>query len=230
MIEEVRRELESSVDWEYKKFHQALVPGLTSMMGVRMPRVREIARKAAKTPEWKTEWELLNTGCYEELMIQGILIDVGRLTREEQVELLQKFVPLINNWAICDCCCSTWKFMRKDANFWFSFIKPYFFSEREYEVRFAVVAALDHFILEEYLEQLFCIFDEIHHEGYYVKMAVAWAVSVCFVKYPVETWEYLKRDRLDVFTHNKAIQKIRESFRVSREDKDRLQQLKRKES
>lgn len=96
-------------------------------------------------------------------------------------------------------------------------------------MRFAVVSVLDYFIKETYLERVFAIFDRISHEGYYVKMAVAWAVSICFVKYPEETWEYLKRDHLDCFTHNKAIQKARESYRVSKEDKERLLSLKRKE-
>lgn len=230
MIEDVRRELEGSVDLEYRKFHQGLVPGLHSMMGVRMPRVREIAKKASRMTEWKDEWGLLDTGCYEELMIRGILIGTGKLDREERVELLRKFIPLIDNWAICDCCCTSWKFMRKDAEFWFSFLEPYFKSNREYEVRFAVVAALDYFIVEEYLEKLFEIFDGIHHDGYYVKMAVAWAVSICFVKFPEKTWRYLERDGLDAFTHNKAIQKSRESYRVSKEDKERLVGLKRKEN
>ncbi|MBS6195739.1 MAG: DNA alkylation repair protein [Clostridiales bacterium] len=229
MIVEVRRELMDAVDLEYKKFHQGLVPGLDCMLGVRMPKVREIARRASKMADWKKEWGMLDTGCYEELMIKGILIGVGKLTREERVEMLREFVPLIDNWAVCDCCCSSLKFMQKESEFWGAFLEPYFVSEREFEVRFAVVSVLDHFIREDYLEKIFEIFDGIRQDGYYVKMAVAWAVSVCFVKFPTETFEYLKKDRLDDFTHNKAIQKVRESYRVSKEGKERLLVLKRKE-
>ncbi len=221
----LREELAKSAEEEYKKFHQSLVPGLNNMLGVRMPRLRELAKWAAKQ-DWQAEWETLSNDCYEELMIKGILIGYGKLNRREQTAYLKKYVPLINNWGICDCCCSTWKFMRKDQDYWFAFLRPYLESENEFEVRFAVVAMLDHFINDTYIGQLFQAFDRITQEGYYVKMAVAWAVSVCYIKYPKETWEYLQRKSLDDFTHNKAIQKIRESYRVSKEEKERLLKLK----
>ena len=107
------------------------------------------------------------------------------------------------------------------------FLQPYLKSKNEFEVRFAIVSLLDHFINDIYLEQLFQVIDEIKHEGYYVKMAIAWAVSICYIKYPQETGNYLKQDTLDDFTHNKAIQKIRESYRVSKEEKENLLCLKR---
>lgn len=228
MIDEIREQLFANADPEYKKFHQSLVPGLTSMIGVRMPKLRQIAKAAAKQ-EWKAEWDELSDQCYEELMLKGMLIGYGKLSRDEQETYLIKFVPKINNWAVCDCCCSTWKFMKKDSDFWFEFLRPYFESDREFEVRFAVVAVLDHFIESTYLDEIFSVFDGIRHEGYYVKMAVAWAVSVCYVRFPEKTWRYLEQNHLDMFTQNKAIQKARESYRVSPEDKKRLLTLKRQE-
>lgn len=222
----LREKLLQSADEKYKKFHQSLVPGLENMIGVRMPEVRELAKWAAKR-DWQAEWDRLSKDCYEELMIKGLLIGYGKLNREEQTAYLREYVPFINNWGICDCCCSTWKFMRKDQKYWFDFLQSYLKSENEFEVRFAVVAMLDHFINDVYIEFLFQAFDEICQEGYYVKMAVAWAVSVCYIKYPKETWDYLQKESLDDFTHNKAIQKIRESYRVSKEEKERLLQLKR---
>ena len=224
--QDVREKLHEVVDEKYKEFHSSLVPGLTSMMGVRMPKVREVAKWAAKQ-EWETDWDNISNDCYEELMIKVLLIGYGKLSREEQTVYLKKYVPLINNWAICDCCCSTWKFMKKDTEYWWNFLLPYVNSENEFEVRFAVVTMLDYFITDTYIKCLFEIFDSIIHEGYYVKMAVAWAVSICYIKYPEETWEYLERKSLDTFTHNKAIQKIRESYRVSKEEKEKLLELKR---
>ena len=81
---------------------------------------------------------------------------------------------------------------------------------------------------ERYIDYLFEHFSALRNEAYYVKMAVAWAVSVCYVKFPEKTESFLKEETLDVFTHNKALQKIRESYRVTREDKERLKGLKRK--
>ena len=116
--------------------------------------------------------------------------------------------------------------MKKDMEYWFSFLMPYVTSENEFEVRFAIVSLLDHFITDTYIDRLFTVFDTVRHEGYYVKMAVAWAVSICYIKFPEKTWEYLEKGTLDVFTHNKAIQKTRESYRVSKEEKERLLSLK----
>lgn len=221
----LRTKLNEAVEEKYKEFHQSLVPGLDSMLGVRMPKIREIAKWAAKQ-NWQEEWEDISDSCYEELMIKGLLIGYGKLSREEQTEYLKKYIPLMNNWAICDCCCSTWKFMKKDMEYWFAFLEPYLKSENEFEVRFAIVSMLDHFITENYIDRMFVAFDEVRQEGYYVKMAVAWAVSICYIKFPEKTWKYLEKSSLDDFTHNKAIQKIRESYRVSKEEKERLLSLK----
>ena len=221
----LRTKLNELAEEKYREFHKSLVPGLTNMLGVRMPKVREIAKWATKQ-DWQSEWEKLSDDCYEELMIKGLLIGYGKLSREEQTTYLKNYVPLINNWGICDCTCSTWKFMQKDRGYWFEFLQKYVHSGNEFEVRFAVVCMLDHFIVDEYIERLYEVFDSILHEGYYVKMAVAWAVSVCYVKYPQLTWEYLEKQSLDAFTHNKAIQKIRESYRVSKEEKKKFLELK----
>lgn len=222
----LRDSLKASAEEKYKKFHQSLVPGLTNMLGVRMPKVRELAKWAAKQ-DWQAEWEELSNDCYEELMIKGLLIGYGKLTQEEQADYLKKYIPFIDNWGICDCCCSTWKFMKKDQEYWFAFLQSYLNSKNEFEVRVAIVSLLDHFVSDTYLERLFQAFNEVRHEGYYVKMAVAWAISICYIKYSEETRDYLKRNTLDDFTHNKAIQKIRESYRVSEEEKESLLLLKR---
>ena len=117
--------------------------------------------------------------------------------------------------------------MKKNQEEWFSFLEPYLNSSQEYEIRFAVVCLLDFFVQEAFIDRILNCFSDIHHEGYYVKMAVAWAVSVCYVKFPEKTEEFLLKNTLDDFTHNKAIQKIRESYRVSREEKEELNRLKR---
>ena len=226
IINAVRQELLNFADEEYRKFHTSLVPGLEGMLGVRMPDIRRIAKNMSRD-NWQSDWESLSTSLYEELMIKGLLLGYARLERGKRREYLEKYIPEINNWAICDGACSTWHFIKEDPEYWFEFIKPYFESEREFEVRCAVVLMLDYFVKEEYIERLFEIFDRTHHEGYYVKMALAWAISVCYVKYPERTGRFLENNGLDDFVQNKAIQKIRESYRVSKEDKERLLILKR---
>lgn len=225
----LRNELRTHIDETYKQFHSSLVPGLTEMMGVRIPVLRELAKKATKEDYYGFS-EDFQSSVYEEVMIRGMMIGYAKFSIEEQQRELRKFVPLINNWAVCDSCCTTYKFMKKNQEEWFSFLEPYLNSSQEYEIRFAVVCLLDFFIQEAFIDRILSCFSNIHHEGYYVKMAVAWAVSVCYVKFPEKTEEFLLKNTLDAFTHNKAIQKIRESYRVSREDKERLNKWKRKES
>lgn len=222
----IRRQLEKNADPAYREFHRSLVPGLKNFLGVRVPKLREISKKAAREDYWTFAREA-DGEIYEELMIRGMMIGYARLSKEEQYRELDNFVPLINNWAVCDCCCSTYKFMKNDQKDWFAFLKTYAASDREYEIRFALVSMLDFFINEDYIDQVLEILGQIRHEGYYVKMAAAWAVSICYVEFPEKTEEFLKKNHLDDFTHNKSIQKIRESYRVSKEDKERLKSLRR---
>ncbi len=222
----VREELKKNTDPDYREFHKSLVPGMGNFLGVRVPQLRRISKKAAREDYWRFAKEA-DTEMYEELMVRGMMIGYARLSKEEQRRELEAFVPYINNWAICDCCCATYKFMKKGQEEWFAFLKVYADSVQEYKIRFALVSMLDFFINEEYIDQVLEILGKVRHEGYYVKMAAAWAVSVCYVKFPEKTEVFLRKNLLDDFTHNKAIQKIRESYRVSKEEKERLKELRR---
>ena len=109
----------------------------------------------------------------------------------------------------------------------FELIKEYLASKREFELRFAIVMILDYYIEKEYLEKDFNIFNQIKSDKYYVKMAVAWAISICLIKFYNETIEYLENNTfLDNWTYNKAIQKAIESYRITNEQKHELRKMK----
>ena len=120
------------------------------------------------------------------------------------------------------------RFVDKNKKRVWLFLEDRMKSDKEYEIRFGVVMAMAHYIDEEYINNVLQWMDRISHEGYYVKMAVAWALSVCYVKFPQKTVNYLKENHLDDFTYNKALQKIIESYRVSTEDKEIIRSMKRK--
>lgn len=231
IIEKIRTELSKSVDKKYCEFNKSLVPGDTApMLGVRLPRLREIAKGIAReegisyVEAIRTEEEK-GTVYHEELLLHGMVIGYLKCGMEERQRLLDGFVPVIDSWAVCDSSCMTYKFMKKDAEEWYSYLMRYIHSDREYEIRFAVVCLLAHFVTEEYIDRLLEVLAGIDHEGYYVKMAVAWTVSVCYVKFPEKTWALLEGDCLDDVTHKKSLQKIRESYRMSKEEKERLKTL-----
>ena len=155
------------------------------------------------------------------------MIGYGKLTRAEQTAELDCFVPMINSWGICDSSCATCHFMKKDQEYWYGYLQKWLKSSREYEIRFGVVCLLDFFINEAYIDAVLEEMKKIHHDGYYVKMAVAWAVSICYIHFPEKTQKLLKENSLDDWTHNKTIQKIRESLRISKEEKEMLKTWKR---
>ncbi len=227
VMQAIRTELENNIDEKYREFHSLLVPGQSCrILGVRTPVSRRIARKTARE-HYAVYTEQFHSEIYEELLIRGMMIGYGKLTREEQTVELDRFVPLINSWGICDSSCATYHFMKKDQGYWYGYLQKWLKSSREYEIRFGVVCLLDFFINEVYIDAVLEEMKKIHHDGYYVKMAVAWAVSICYISFPEKAQKLLKENSLDDWTHNKTIQKIRESLRIRKEEKEMLKTWKR---
>jgi len=106
------------------------------------------------------------------------------------------------------------------------YLQPLFFNEREFYVRFAIVMLIGNYITEEYIDEVLKILKTIKHKEYYVQMAVAWAVSICFVRFRDKTFKLIRYKQFVSFIQNKSIQKIRESHRVSKADKAMLVKFK----
>lgn len=224
MFSDIREELEKMSDIDYKKFIENLTPGAENILGVRTPDLRKISKKIKENENWKEYILNENIVYYEEMMLQGMLIGFIK-DCEEMVKYAERFIPRINNWAVCDNFCTNLKIVKKNKEKIWKFLEKYFLSRKEYEVRFAVVISLKYFIEEEYLDKIFEKIDKLKNSEYYVQMGVAWAVAECFIKYNDKTLEYLKNNRLDDFTFNKTIQKICESERVDKEIKLYLKNL-----
>ena len=120
--------------------------------------------------------------------------------------------------------------MEKEPEYWFDYLLRFRDSKKEFELRFMIVAMMSHFVDAEHIDEILRCCGQIRNDGYYTKMGVAWTVQVCYVKFLEKTRQFLENDAMDDFTHNKAIQKIRESYRVSREEKEELNRLKRKQT
>ncbi len=226
MVEEIREELLELSEWEYKKFTENLIPGAENILGIRTPVLRETAKKISKDKRWK-DYVLYNDMKYhEEFLLQGMVIGLSKEKYEDVIKLVEKFVPRISNWAVCDTFCTDLKIVRKNREAVWEFLQKYFNSNKEYEIRFALVIVLKYFIEEKWLDKVLVQFDKIENHEYYVQMAAAWAVAEAYVKYPEKTLSYIKKNNLDDFTHNKSIQKICESLRVDKETKEYLKTLK----
>lgn len=224
MNEEIRKRIFELADEKYKEFHSGLCPNTNNIVGVRVPVLRNYAKELAKQ-DWNTYLENAQDEYYEEVMLQGMVIGIAKMPIEEKLRQIKKFVPKIDNWAVCDVTCAGFKVKEKEQ-LW-NFIKTYQNSKKEFELRFMIVMMLDHFVEEKYVQNIFSTIDTIKNDEYYVQMAVAWLISVLYIKFPKETLAYLKTTTIDNFTFNKAIQKMIESYRVSKEEKEMLRKLKR---
>lgn len=224
----IRKQIFDLIDTDYQKFLSALIPTNDNILGVRMPALRKLAKGIAKD-DWRTYLQTANDEYFEEVMLQGLVIGCVKMDVEEHLMYVAKFVPKIDNWSVCDSFCSGLKMTKQNKERVWSFLQPYVISEKEYELRFGIVMLLVYYSEPDYIDRVLGLLDQVQHEGYYVKMAVAWALSICFVKLPDPTMDYLAgRNSLDLFTYNKALQKITESTRVDQEMKKVIRSMKRR--
>lgn len=227
--QEIREQLIKLSDEKYREFHSSLCPNTNNIIGVRIPKLRNFAKELLKEIDWK---EFLNNAWndyYEEIMLQGMIIGLvskkGNI--EEFIPYINEFVPKIDNWAICDTFCAGLKITENNLEYIWSYIQKYLSSDKEFETRFAVVMLLDYYLKEEYIDDVLKILNNIKNNKYYVEMAIAWAISIAFVKFEKKTMEFLKKNSLSDFTYNKSIQKIIESYRVNEKNKEKLKKMKR---
>ena len=224
--QEIRKKIEELADEKYREFHGGLCPELNNIIGVRVPLLRNLAKDITKE-NWKEYLDNAVDNSYEEIMLQGMVIGLSKMTIEELKYYLERFIPKIDNWAICDTTITGLNLTKKYRKEMLEFLQKYLRSDKEFELRFAIVMLLDFYVTEEYIDTVLKILNNVKHTGYYVKMAVAWAISICFIKYPEKTWKLLKNNNLDDFTYNKALQKIIESYRVNEITKNKIRKMKR---
>ena len=227
MNQTIREKILSLAEEEYGKFQSALIPGEDRLLGVRLPLLRKLAKEIAKG-DWRSYLSTGESEYFEEVMLQGMVIGYAKAAPEEILQYTAQFIPKIRNWAVCDSFCSGLKITKDQPHLVWDFIQPYLKSGQEFEIRFAEIMMLSYFINDEYFDEVLIRFDQTHHEGYYVKMGIAWAISICFIKYPEKTMDYLKQNNLDDFTFNKSIQKILESNCVDRDTKIAMRTMKRR--
>lgn len=223
--DEILREFEALADEEYRRFQERIVPGGNIKYGVRMPDIKRMGKAIAKNDAVG----FLNAARYdstEETLLRAYVIAIMKTDIETRLSFTKDLIPHISTWAECDTFCMAFKPHKAERDRVWEFIQPYFDSEEEYSLRFPIVMFLANYIDEGHIDAGLQQMERINHDAYYVKMAVAWAVSICFIKFRSETLELIKKQTLDKFTQNKAIQKIRESYRVSDKDKNMLLEYK----
>ena len=235
MRKEIILKLKKMQDTKYKSFQSGLIPNIdkNKIIGVRLPQLRKLSKEIAN--KWGLEYfdEVVKTPkediYYEEKMLVGMVVGNTKMDFETWQKYMEQYVPFIDNWAVCDSVCSSMKIAHKYQEETWCYLQKYLDDSREFYIRFGVVMAMDYFLNDEYIDKVLAKLPEVKTDDYYAMMAVAWTVSVAFVKYENKSMKLIKSANLDIVTHNKSIQKIRESNRVNKEKKSLLLQFKRKE-
>lgn len=223
MIDKIKKELFKLQDENLKSFSNSLIPNCNNILGVKLTPLRKLAKDIADNDFEKFLQE--NDDEFMELtMIEGMTIGYFKTDIKNKFDLIKKFIPKINNWAVCDSFCATLKFINKNKEITKDFLEPYFKSKNEFDLRFAFVILLMYFIESDY-EYVIKKIIEFDNEDYYAKMAVSWALSICLVKNYDACINDLKDSKFHPFVYKKGITKAIESFRLNKEQKEKLKVL-----
>lgn len=218
--------LSSMADEKYRLFSCKLLPDAVrkTVIGVRLPRLRTLAKNMVKNGAYSIVLNSSIGSTMEEKMVYGMLIGYAPLTDEQKFEYLLKFVPKIDCWSVCDCVCVSLKFKDK-KKLWAFLLKSYAKSTAEFELRFVLVMALNHFLEEKYLEDVLRLVANISSSAYYVVMAQAWLLSMLYVKFPQSVLDFLTSHKVSTIVYAKTLQKILESRQISQIQREEIKNL-----
>ena len=223
----IQKELFLLQDKEYMKFLSKLTPNVPedTIIGVRIPEIRKLAKKLVRNNEYEDFLKELPHKYYDENLLHGAIISENK-DFENCIELLDSFLPFVDNWAVCDTISP--KIFKKHKKELIEKIKEWSQSDKTYTCRFGIEMLMTHFLDEDFKKEYLEMVANIHSEEYYVKMAVAWFFATALAKQWDYAVIYLENNKLDVWMHNKTIQKARESLRILEDKKGYLKGLKRK--
>ena len=223
--EEIRNGLFDLQDSQYRDFQAKLIPSASAdkMIGVRTPVLRKLAKDLAKRKEIGGFLNDLPHRYFDENQLHAFII--SQLKDYEQcMDEVIRFLPYIDNWATCDQLSP--KMFRKHRPKLIDQIRKWIISDRTYTIRFGIGMLMEHFLDEDYdpayPEMVACI----RSDEYYVNMMIAWYFATALAKQYDSILPFIENRRLDPWTHNKTIQKARESYRISPEQKEYLKALK----
>lgn len=268
--------LTGEAEEQYRLFNQKfVVTNSNPMLGVKVPRMRAIAREIA-AGDWREFLrgygfyvrnaaapagmqeiavygevqqpvlddkalqeavgrikETCSSAYFEEIMIIGMVINLAAAGQEERLQLVEQFVPLIDNWAVCDVFCGGAKWVGEPGKgpkarqrvprerVW-ELLQGYLLGDternlsgrEEFEIRFAVVMMMSYFLTDEWQPRVFDALRKVHFGAYYVDMGVAWCLATARAKFDLQTREFVARAGFPMGVMKKYEQKVRDSLRI----------------
>ena len=224
VIKNVQKELFAMQDLKYRDFHAKLMPTVDkgTVIGVRTPELRKFAKEYGKTEEAKIFLQVLPHQYYEENNLHGLLIEQIK-DYDQCIEELERFLPYIDNWATCDLLAV--RTVKKNLDLFIKEIYRWMESEHTYTIRFGMNMLMRYYLENEFKLEYPEKVAAVRSEEYYVNMMRAWYFATALAKQYEKILPFLEEQRMDVWTHNKTIQKATESYRITLEQKEYLRTL-----
>ena len=226
----ILEKLHSLKEINYKKFSQNLIATNLEILGVRMPNLKSLAKDIVKKGEALNFINSKKEEIYELVLLEGLVISYLNLDLKEKLKFYNNYIKKADNWALIDSVkiINSTKFKEGEKELLLEYIKVWLKSQNkpnsEFIVRAGLINLLKYFVNLESLDLIFSL--KFEENKYYIMMAHAWLLAECMTKFPKQTLDFMKDNNLDKETHNKAISKMRDSFRVKKEDKEILLSLK----
>ena len=213
-IVEIKEEI-LSLSGNNAEFYDKLNPTAMPSLGVRIPALRKLAKRIAKEDyRWFLENNPLDS--FELEILQAFVIGYAKDDIQSLLSYLREFIPKVHDWAVNDSLCQNFKIARKYPKETYELLMDFKDSRKEFEVRVVAVMLMSHFLNDEYIDRVIEVINSLYTDAYYSGMGVAWAVATIMAKYPEKCFRYMNspENHLDDWTYRKALQKMRESFRV----------------
>lgn len=224
---EIQKKLFELQDKKYALFQAKLTPTVNPdiFIGVRVPDCRALAKDLFKnnSDDIKDFLSELPHKYYDENMLHGLLIS-GIKDFDQCISELKTFLPYVDNWAVCDIMSP--KCFKKHKKELLPFIETWTKSSEEYTIRFGLEMLMTHFLDDDFRPEHLMIAASVHSDKYYVNMMIAWFFATALTKQWSSAIGYIEDYKLDEWVHNKTIQKARESYRISDDQKEYLNKLK----
>jgi len=222
---DLHKELKKLQEEKYRDMQVKIIPNLepSSIIGVRTPELKAMAKEILKSGDYKDFLNDLPHKYFEENQLHAFILS-GMKDADECFEELEKFLPYVDNWATCDQMSP--KVFKKHKDELLKRVKVWITSGEPYTIRFGVGMLMEHFLDDDYDTKYPAMVAKLRSDEYYVNMMIAWYFATALAKQYDTILPYIEKKKLDKWTHNKAIQKSVESYRITDEQKAYLKTLK----
>lgn len=221
--EELIDYLKTLADKKYKEFSDSLVPGVEASMGIRIPVLRQTAKEIAKGNY--TEFLACKKGIYrEEIMLEGLVMTLIKCDYPQMLEYIKIYADKITSWETCDVV--SFKGLKKFLPQFWNDIEYFIYNKNNWIVRYGFGVLLEFYLTDEYIDAVLKYVNSVNSDFYYVQMMQGWLIATAAAKCRDKTFAFLADNNLNAVTQNMAVRKIRESNRISKEDKEKAKQFK----